>query len=90
MHTDAQADRCYDICRLSDDLVSVKDQHMIGSVNTLWPGDSIKTVSVDGRSAVPHGQRDWAFTPSGGGDMEIQKAYLKYNLVTSSVCLRHN
>ena len=38
----------------------------------------------------PHGQRDWAFTPSGGGDMEIQKAYLKYNLVTSSVCLRHD
>ena len=34
--------------------------------------------------------RDWASTPSGGGDMEIQKAYLKYNLVTSSVCLRHN
>ena len=31
-----------------------------------------------------HGQRDWAFTPSGGGDMEIQKTYLKYNLVTSS------
>ena len=29
-------------------------------------------------------------TPSGGGDMEMQKAYLKYNLVTSSVCLRHN
>ena len=42
------------------------------------------------RMAVPHGQRDWAFIPSGGGDMEIQKAYLKYNLVTSSVCLRHN
>ena len=42
------------------------------------------------RMAVPHGQRDWAFTPSGGGDMEIQKVYLKYNLVTSSVCLRHN
>ena len=40
--------------------------------------------------AVLHGQRDWAFTPSGGGDMEIQKAYVKYNLVTSSVCLRHN
>ena len=32
-----------------------------------------------------HGQWDWAFTPSGGGDMEIQKAYLKYNLVTSSI-----
>ena len=29
------------------------------------------TVSADGRS---HDQRDWAFTPSGGGDMEIQKA----------------
>ena len=28
--------------------------------------------------------------PSGGGDMEIQKAYLKHNLVTSSVCLLHN
>ena len=37
-----------------------------------------------------YGQRDWAFTPSGGGDMQIQKAYLKYNLVTSSVCLRHS
>ena len=48
---------------------------------------SIETVSAGGRS---HGQRDWAFTPSGGGDMEIQKAYQKYNLVTSSVCLRHN
>ena len=42
------------------------------------------------RMAVPHGQRDWAVTPSGGGDMEIQKADLKYNLVTSSVSLRHN
>ena len=42
------------------------------------------------RMAVPHGLRDWAFTPSGGGDMELQKAYLKYNLVTSSACLRHN
>ena len=38
----------------------------------------------------PHGQRFWAFTPSGGGDMEIQKACLFYNIVTSSVCLRHN
>ena len=37
-----------------------------------------------------HCQRDWALTPSGAGDMEIQKAYLKYNLVTSSMCLRHN
>ena len=28
----------------------------------------IETVSA---AAVPHGQRFWAFTPSGGGDMEI-------------------
>ena len=28
--------------------------------------------------------------PSAGDDMEIQKAYLRYNLVTSSVCLRHS
>ena len=45
-----------------------------------------KTVSARGRS---HGQRDWVFTPSGGGDMEIQKAMLFYHLVTSNVCLRH-
>ena len=38
----------------------------------------------------PHGQRFWALSPSGGGDMEIQKACLIYNVVTSSVCLRHN
>ena len=47
----------------------------------------IETVSVGGRSARP---ARLAFTPSGGGDMEMQKAYLKYNLMTSSVCLRHN
>ena len=41
------------------------------------------------REAVPHGQRDWAFTPSGGGDMEIQKAVLFNHLVKSNVCLRH-
>ena len=29
-------------------------------------------------------------TPSGGGDMVIQNACLIYNVVTSSVCLRHN
>ena len=29
-------------------------------------------------------------TPSGGGDMEIQKACLIYNVVTFSVCLHHN
>ena len=37
-----------------------------------------------------HGQRFWALSPSGGGDMEIQKACLIYNVVTSSACLRHN
>ena len=47
----------------------------------------IETVSADGRSARPTGLGGH---PTGGGDMEIQKAYLKYNLVTSSVCLRHN
>ena len=41
---------------------------------------------VGGRS---HGQRDWAFTPSGGGDMEIQKAMLFYHLVRFNVCLRY-
>ena len=45
----------------------------------------IEPVSAGGR-----GRGDWAFTPSAGGDMEIQTTYLKYNLVTSSVCLRHN
>ena len=45
----------------------------------------IETLSAAGR----YGQRLWAFTPSGGGDMEIQKACLIYNVVTS-VCLRHN
>ena len=40
------------------------------------------------REAILHGQRDWAFTPSGGGDMEIQKACLMYNVMMSSVCLR--
>ena len=29
-------------------------------------------------------------TPSGGGDMEIQKACPIYYVVTSSACLRHN
>ena len=44
-----------------------------------------------GGGGVPHGQQSWAFTPSGGGDMEIQKkACLIYNAATSSVCLRHN
>ena len=41
------------------------------------------------REAVLHGQRDWAFNPSGGGDMEIHKAMLFYHLVTFNVCLRH-
>ena len=26
------------------------------------------------RQAVPHGKRFWAFTPFGGGDMEIKKS----------------
>ena len=29
-------------------------------------------------------------TPSGAGDMEIQKACLIYYVVMSSMCLRHN
>ena len=36
--------------------------------------------SAGGRSRTAN---DWAFTPSGGGDMEIQKAMLFYHLVTS-------
>ena len=28
--------------------------------------------------------------PSGGGDMEMQKAFLIYYVVKFSVCLRHN
>ena len=40
-------------------------------------------------AALPS-QRYWAFTPPGGGDMEIQKACLIYNAVTFTVCLRHN
>ena len=63
---------------------------VIGGNQNVVTGTSIsviETVSAGGRS---HGQRNWAFTPSGGGNMEIQKACLMYNLVTSSVCLRHN
>ena len=30
----------------------------------------------DCKCGRPFGQRDWAFTPSGGSDMEIQKAML--------------
>ena len=29
----------------------------------------------------PHGQRFWTLTPSGGGDMEIQKACLKFTML---------
>ena len=57
-------------------------------VNGLLPGihfTYIETVSA-GVEAVLHSQRDWAFTPSGGGDMEIQKACLIHSVVTSSVC----
>ena len=63
---------------------------VIGGNQNVATGTSnsiIETVSAGGRS---HGQRNWAFTPSGGGDMEIQNACLMYNLVTCSVCLRHN
>ena len=35
-------------------------------------------------------QRFWTLAPSGGGDMEIQKTCIINNVVTSSVCLRHN
>ena len=48
--------------------------------------ETIETVSAEGRSAR---LRHWVFTPSGGGDMEIQRDMLFYHLVTSSVCLRH-
>ena len=66
----------------------------IGSMFVLWSNGllEIETVSADGRSARPArlGGHPHLVAARGGGDMEIQKAYLKYNLVTSSVCLRHN
>ena len=57
-------------------------------LNSLWPSNTIETVSAEGH--IPHGQQLWALSPSGGGDMEIKKACIIYNVVTSGVCLCHN
>ena len=57
----------------------LKQQISIGWYNKLSNGNGIS--NRDCMCGRPHGQRFWTLTPSGGGDMEIQKACLKFTML---------
>ena len=57
----------------------LRQQISIGWYNKLRNGNGIS--NRDCMCGRPHGQRFWTLTPSGGGDVEIQKACLKFTML---------
>ena len=52
---------------------SVQDSDIVSNKSTKNVKSEIPSMRLEVRVAVPYDQRDCAFTPSGGGDMEIHK-----------------